>query len=311
MKKKPQELNTKLTHELLKRNTMWGDATSEQGDMGEIPFFVNNEFGTLHDAALPFKHLVQQVDSPLSISDYRLGIVLQGVGHAIVNLREQRLEKGTIIMVGPGTIIQLLWLSQDMRVKGIALFRDFPMPFSSERKLPIFNAVQPFVILHPNNEDFAIACHLFETIWDIVNIRYDSDVVSGLVAAVFSHWNHIYISQTEHEQKVSNRSQEIFDSFIQLVNRHAVQEHHISFYADRLCLSERYLGTVVHQVSGVTAKEWIDRALITEIKVRLRHSNLSLKQIADIMHFPNTSFFSQYFKRLTKMTPGEYREGEN
>lgn len=85
------------------------------------------------------------------------------------------------------------------------------------------------------------------------------------------------------------------------------REHQIAFYADRLCLTERYLGTLVHQVSGVTAQEWIDRAIIMEIKVKLRHTNLSLKQISDDLNFPNPSIFSKYFKRLTSMTPLEYK----
>jgi AraC-like DNA-binding protein len=76
-----------------------------------------------------------------------------------------------------------------------------------------------------------------------------------------------------------------------------------------MCLTERYLGTVIRQASGTTAKEWIDLALITRIKVELRHTDKSVTQIAEEMNFPNPSFFSKYFKRLTNMTPAEFREG--
>ena len=74
-----------------------------------------------------------------------------------------------------------------------------------------------------------------------------------------------------------------------------------------ICLTERYLGTVVRQASGVTAKEWIDRALIARIKVELRHTDKSVARISEEMNFPNPSFFSKYFKRLTQKTPAEYR----
>jgi len=86
-----------------------------------------------------------------------------------------------------------------------------------------------------------------------------------------------------------------------------MQEHNLSFYANRLCLSPRYLGTLIGKASGRGAKEWIDEALTTTIKVDLRHTSKPLKQIAIDMQFPNMSFFSKFFKRMTGMTPIEYR----
>lgn len=70
-----------------------------------------------------------------------------------------------------------------------------------------------------------------------------------------------------------------------------------------MCLTERYLGTVIRQASGVTAKQWIDRALITYAKTQLLHTDKTVAQISNEMNFPNPSFFSKYFKRITQMTP--------
>ncbi|MBQ1611142.1 MAG: AraC family transcriptional regulator [Muribaculaceae bacterium] len=104
-----------------------------------------------------------------------------------------------------------------------------------------------------------------------------------------------------------SREQTVLDRFLQLVNEHCSEEHQIGYYARRMCLTERYLSTVIRQASGTTAKDWIDRALVMRIKAELRHSSKSAATIADEMHFPNASFFSKYFKRLTGMTPVEYR----
>jgi AraC-like DNA-binding protein len=69
-----------------------------------------------------------------------------------------------------------------------------------------------------------------------------------------------------------------------------------------------YRSTVIRHVSSITAKEWIDRALITCIKIELKHTDKSVAQISDDMNFPNPSFFSKFFKRETGMTPLKYRE---
>ena len=74
----------------------------------------------------------------------------------------------------------------------------------------------------------------------------------------------------ELRQASQSREQTIFNRFIYLVNQHATHEHQISFYADKMCLTQLYLGTVIRQTSGTTAKEWIDRALIAYIKIELK-----------------------------------------
>ena len=97
---------------------------------------------------------------------------------------------------------------------------------------------------------------------------------------------------------------------MQLVSRYATQEHNIDFYAQRLFISPRYMSTLVKQVSGKAAKQWIDDAIIARVKVELRHTNKSAAQIADQMNFPNPSFFCKYFKRMTGMTTQAYREAK-
>ncbi len=75
-----------------------------------------------------------------------------------------------------------------------------------------------------------------------------------------------------------------------------------------LCITSHYLGTVVKQQSGVTAKAWIDKALVTKAKMMLKSTDLQAAQIASQLGFPNASFFSKFFKRLTGATPQAYRE---
>jgi AraC-like DNA-binding protein len=121
------------------------------------------------------------------------------------------------------------------------------------------------------------------------------------------HYDRLFHQQADSLAATRSREQTIFDRFILLVNQHCREQHQISYYAERLCLTERYLGTIVRQTSGTTAKEWIDRALIARIKVELRHTDKSVARISEEMNFPNPSFFSKYFKRLTQQTPAQYR----
>ena len=148
-----------------------------------------------------------------------------------------------------------------------------------------------------------------DLIWLMVTSSDSPDraTLNSLIAALMNHYDSVYHA-CERIPSYS-REQTIYDRFIYLVSRYAKQEHHLAFYADKMCLTERYLGSVVRQVSGLTAKQWIDKSLIACLQAELRHSDKTLAQLADEMNFPNTSFLCKYFKRLTTLSPLAYRNG--
>ena len=105
-----------------------------------------------------------------------------------------------------------------------------------------------------------------------------------------------------------SHQEELFRRFIALVNEYSKEKRTVGFYADKLCLTPRYLNTVIHQVSHHTVMDWINQAVILEAQVLLKHSDLLIYQIADQLNFPNPSFFCKFFKRKTGMTPQEYQK---
>ncbi len=270
--------------------------------------FFSNEIGILHGQAQVFRMLIQQ-KPPFIINDHRLGIVVGGEGRVNFNLVDRRIGAGTLIYLGPGTIINPVSYSDDLELFGFALFADFPMPFAPGQMPPAFNGQVRDFQLTVGEDDLMTARQIFEVLWQLVRQpHYHRPVASALVAAMMHHYDALYRRHAEQQSATRSPGQTIFDRFLQLVNQHCHQHHQIGYYAERLCLTERYLSTVIRQTSGMTAKEWIDRALITRIKVELMHTDKTVAQIADDLHFPNPSFFSKYFKRIIGTTPKEFRE---
>ena len=269
--------------------------------------YFSNELAMLHGDPLVFRLIVQQVP-PFVINDHRLGIITQGEGVVNFNLVDRHLSAGTLIYLGPGTIINPLRYSDDLELMGIGLFPDFPMPFAAEQFPSAFNGQVRDFQLPAAVEDQQTARHILDTLWHLVHQpNYHRPTVSSLVAALMHHYDRLFHQQANHLATTRSREQTIFDRFIQLVNQHCREQHQIGYYAERICLTERYLGTIVRQTSGTTAKEWIDRALVTQAKVLLRHSEKTVLQISEELCFPNPSFFTKYFKRMTGMTPLEYK----
>ena len=300
MNKQPKLLDVSLMRDIFKNN------------FSQIcqNLFFNDELAMIHGEPSFFQFIMQR-QPPFVINDHRLGIITHGEGHINFNLMDRHLSAGTLIYLGPGTIIDPIHFSYDLELMGIGLFADFPMPFAAGQFPSAFNGQVRDFQLPVSVEDQQTARNILETLWHLVHQKdYHRPTASSLVAALMHHYDRLFHQQADTLAATRSREQTIFDRFIQLVNQHCRQQHQISYYADRMCLTERYLGTVIRQTSGTTAKEWIDRALITQSKVLLRHSDKSVVQISEDLNFPNPAFFSKYFKRLTAMTPLEYREGK-
>ena len=269
--------------------------------------YISNELAMLHGEPMVFRLLVQQTP-PFVINDHRLGIITRGEGEVNFNLVDHHLTEGTLIYIGPGTIITPIRFSNDLELQGIGLFADFPMPFADGQFPSAFNGQVRDFQLPVAKEDLQTARNILDTLWHLVHQPdYHRQTASSLVAALMHHYDRLFHQQVDNLAATRSREQTIFDRFILLVNQHCREQHQINYYAERLCLTERYLGTIVRQTSGTTAKEWIDRALIARIKVELRHTDKSVARISEEMNFPNPSFFSKYFKRLTQQTPAQYR----
>ncbi|MGM9712716.1 MAG: helix-turn-helix transcriptional regulator [Prevotella sp.] len=89
------------------------------------------------------------------------------------------------------------------------------------------------------------------------------------------------------------------------------RQRRLAYFASRLNVTEHYLSLAVKQATGSTAKDFIDNSVITEIKILLRLSDLTILEISHRLDFPSDSFLCRYFKRLTGMTPLEYRSANH
>ena len=119
----------------------------------------------------------------------------------------------------------------------------------------------------------------------------------------------LYVNRVHSSGKAAyvSRQEDLYFRFMKLLSEHITSERSISYYASQLCITPKYLSTVVRKVSGKAPTDWIREKLIDEMKYRLCHSQATIKEIAFQLHFPNNSFFGKYFKAATGVSPTRYR----
>jgi AraC-like DNA-binding protein len=99
-----------------------------------------------------------------------------------------------------------------------------------------------------------------------------------------------------------------FQHFLDLLNSEEVKHRTVEWYAGKLCISPKYLSAICKKHSGKTANEWITEHVLEDIRYYLKQTDYSIKQICDVLGFPNTSFFSKYVKEHFGMTPVQVRQ---
>ena len=245
---------------------------------------------------------------PLLLPEMRVLIVTQGWVEPTVNLKPCHLEAGQLIFVGRNGIIHLEHASDDVRGIGFSLSDDlFSLAVGSHLPKAFDGHLRDFNFpLSAEEFDFLDRIH-YLLYQNMHQPEHDAQVTLSLISAFLWYINQLWRQHEATLRQAQTREQRIFSDFIQLVNRDAPRQHQVEYYASRLCLAPRYVSTLIRQVSGKPPKEWIDEALLTYIKIELRYTDKTVAQISDDINFPNPSFFSKFFKRLTGMTPGEYR----
>ena len=107
-------------------------------------------------------------------------------------------------------------------------------------------------------------------------------------------------------RSLSRQEQLSKDFFVLLLRRHR-EEHDVSYYAEQMFVTPKYLSTVVRKTTGSSVQDWVGRLLLFAAKSLLKNSRLSVQQIADELHFSTPSSFIRFFHRQTGLTPRQYR----
>lgn len=117
----------------------------------------------------------------------------------------------------------------------------------------------------------------------------------------------IYSRKVAAQQNSVGHKHEVFMKLIELIDRHFMQERGVEFYADKLCLSPKYLSALSKSVSGYTVQELVFKAIVRKSMSLLNNTQMTVQEISDMLNFPNASYFGTFFRKQMGMSPQQYR----
>lgn len=250
---------------------------------------------------------------PGTVAAYGFTIVTKGCFTALYSGREITIERNHLFVSLPGFPISMKTVSDDYA--GLCLVADesFTLETPSIRGalrsalLPIVEIRQPVLELTP--EEGERLCSLIRLAGEY--LLSDSPLRDEMLKNLYALFlMDISTSLSQRTQRVmtGKRTEDLFMDFIHLLPKHFIQEHGVEFYASTLGVTPAYLSRAVHQVSGKTVGEYINRLLLMEAIWLLESTSLSIDEIAGRINYADSTTFGRFFFRMKGVTPREYRK---
>ena len=258
-------------------------------------------------------------DAPIPYEPTRLNFILmalckKGRAQYAIDTREQTVHPGDLLFISERHIVDNYMASPDFECLCIMVSTQFYHSFVQNVKnvssLLLFSMNNPVVRL--TAREIQVFGNYYQTIREKMTDtthHYRTDLIKSLLLAMFYDMSNVIWRVEQNSQKSPSRSEAIFARFVGLLEQHFHTERRVGWYAQQLCITPKYLSEVVKQISKRTPNEWIDNYVVLEMRVQLKNSTKSIKEIAKDLHFPNQSFLGKYFKEHVGISPSEYRKG--
>lgn len=252
---------------------------------------------------------------PSHLNALIIGVGTEGETSLTSNLQEFRLKKDSLFIFSPKHILQV---QSNNRFKAhlIVIAPDFlkRINIDTKRMMPLFlqfGSLPCMELTHAESQSLRSFISMVEQELKGSETDFSSEIIGGLIAAtiykVGDILTHYLTEHPEVDSPIHNRAEEYFRQFTELLGEHYKHERSVGFYARQLCITPKYLTTLIKRISGKSVSEWIDNYVILEAKTLLKYSNMSVQEIAYYLNFPNQSFFGSYFKRNAGMSPSQYK----
>ena len=282
------------------------------------------------EASLSCSGLEEWQEGPQVLTYGAILICRKGKARLQVNYKDWELYEGAVITLFPNDVVEL-------KIDG-----DFKSPETENEdcKSPqTANSFQAEILKYNPSLLREASLQLEQTVYSSLRkdrCRQDTPVVTNIINGMFSLLK-VYFDQSEctcisqlvlcqlkaffigfHEYLQRNpqyrpdevksyRVRELFNRFMMLLERDYKISRDVNYYAAQMNISSKYLTNIVNQVTGHTPKTIIGQYVILQLKLHLKRSTQSIKEMAWEFHFADVSFFCRYFKKHTGLTPQQIR----
>lgn len=278
----------------------------------------NHEIPSIGDDLLFFNdiQMIPQLDEPRRMNCLIVGICTEGEGGYTLNESKFSIKPGDALILTEGQIVNEIWMNDNTKGYAMLISRSFiDEVFKELRDMSsLFLLAREHPIFPLNSSEITKLKQFLDLIRERLqteDYRFRREVIRLLlVAMIYDIGSAIMrVMNKEGNDTTSNsKAKRCFVQFIQLVEQNYKSERRVSWYANKMGLTPKYLSEIISSTSKRTPNDWIDKYVTTEIRNQLSNTNKKISEIAEDLHFPSQSFLGKYFRENVGMSPSEYRK---
>lgn len=249
---------------------------------------------------------------PRKMNFILIGLCTKGQISYRMDTEELVVHAGEMLVASERHVIDGYQPSADMEglciMMSVDFFHEIIKSVHDVSSLFVFARMQPVMKLEAN--EITTFVEYFQVIKQKISDNHNhfrKDLIRTLMLAMFYDVGNVIYRVKNFDESLL-RSEKVFTRFLKMVEENCKHERRVSWYAQQLNITPKYLSTAVKRISGRTAVEWIENYVTMELRVLLKNSTKSIKEITEELNFPNQSFLGKYFKEHVGMTPSAYRK---
>lgn len=277
-------------------------------------FMINDNLDHPIDFDSPEMKKIYQGHSNKIVGHCSIFICLEGEVELMVNTQDCVMKAGDVSFAQSGHLGTMKRFSPDCKFLLVICSDEFYMPPLTANESAAFRReLVSHPIAHLSDSYLYGITIIYQMIANALakrdELHYVRRTVQGLFQSMFFMVLSSYATQASETSPYTNvRQEEIFNRFIKLVQKNYATERGIAFYADKLCITPKYLSQLIYKASGMYAGDHIDNYVIGEAKLLIKSRKYSIAQISDMLNFTSQAYFGRYFKKHTGYTPLEFAE---
>lgn len=241
----------------------------------------------------------------------RSGIVTIGV-----NFAQWQLTSGSVLTFFPNDVVTIKERSDDFKAETLR----YDAALLREASLQLEQTVYSRLKADRCRNETPVLTHIINGMFGLLKIYFEQPECICLEQLVLLQLKafflgfHDYLFRNPDLQKTESgtpRMRDLFNRFMMEMETRYKESRDVKYYAQQMSITPKYLNTIANAITGHSAKTLIDHFVVLQLKLTLKTSGKSVKEIAWDYHFSDESFFCRYFKQRAGITPLQFRKQES
>lgn len=263
------------------------------------------------------RHISSSFASPVYLDTTCAILVLSGTATLSVNYKSYTLVPKSLVMLSASQLFYFSQWEEAFRIKCLYVSPSFmdemdPAEIINIRTKFGFRFYKcPMIQLTPE-EDSLLKKRLSEVdamLMKTEHLYYQQMLFTLMILFFLDLSNIVSRLSSSMEKATLPRYEELMKAFFELLIQYYRTEHSVDFYADRLKISSHYLSRTLKSITNLSVSDFIFEMLYSEARRMLLHSDISIKELSERLHFSDQSSFGKFFKRKAGVSPFQYRKG--